>query len=172
MDDDPEEAGFFRVTFDEITALYFANLPRQMHSMPGSPFLRLLRCCYRKHPTRQFYKISVLGGMVSCKIVCVLTKYWESSPGKFDLKILWYFFLLENLMCSNEILDKLSWKFWCVLVHFSFPGKIICALVPFLVLLENLMCTYKRIMSSPGKLEVFLLHPSILENLMCSRNLF
>ena len=75
MDDDPEEAGFFRVTFDEITALYFANLPRQMHSMPGSPFLRLLRCCYRKHPTRQFYKISVLGGMVSCKIVCVLTKY-------------------------------------------------------------------------------------------------
>ena len=28
-----------------------------------------------------------------------------------------------------------------------------------LVLLENLMCSYKRIMSSPGKLEVFLLHP-------------
>ena len=28
----------------------------------------------RKHPTRQFYKISVLGGMISWKIVCVLTK--------------------------------------------------------------------------------------------------
>ena len=27
-------------------------------------------------------------------------------------------------------------------------------------------------MSSPGKFEVFLLHPSLLENLMCSRNLF
>ena len=46
-----------------------------------------------------------------------------------------------------------------------------CVLVPFLVV-ENLTCSYKRIMSSPGKLEVFLLHPSLLENLMCSRNLF
>ena len=49
-----------------------------------------------KHPTRQFYKISVLGGMVSGKIVFILTKSWESSHGKFDL-FLWYFFLLENV---------------------------------------------------------------------------
>ena len=34
------------------------------------------------------------------------------------------------------------------------------------------MCSYKKIMSSPGKFEVFLLHPNLLENLMCSRNLF
>jgi len=47
--------------------------------------------------------------MVSWKIVSVLTKFGESSPRKFDL-FLWYFFLLENLMCSNKILDKISWK--------------------------------------------------------------
>ena len=41
-------------------------------------------CSTRKHPTRQFYKISVLGGMVSWKIVSVLTKFWESSPGKYS----------------------------------------------------------------------------------------
>ena len=131
----------------------------------------------RKHPTRQFYKISVLGGMASWKIVCVLTKFWESSPRKFDL-FLWYFCLLENLMCSKEILDKISWKFWsvliiflplgksyvflqnfekalrkfwCVLAYFASPGKFICVPIPFLVLLENLMCSYKRIMSSPEK---------------------
>ena len=151
----------------------------------------LLENC-RKHLTRQFYKISVFGGMVSWKNVCVLTKYRESSPGKFDL-FLWYFFLLmENLMCSNEILDKISWKFWSVLMIFLPPGKshvflqnfekalleiLICSsifclswkiyinvLIPFLVLLENLM-------SSSGNLEVFLLYSSLLENLMCSRNL-
>ena len=33
--------------------------------------------------------------MVFWKIISVLTKFWESSPGKFDL-FLWYFFLLEN----------------------------------------------------------------------------
>ena len=119
--------------------------------------------------------------MVSWKIVCVLTKFRENSPGKCDL-FLWYFFLLENLMCSNEILDKisgkfwsiflwyffllenrmcscgilrkLSWRFWCVLVHFASSGKFVerkCVLLPFFVLLENLMCSYKRIMSSPGK---------------------
>ena len=37
--------------------------------------------------------------------------------------------------------------------------------------LGNLMCSYKRIMSPPGKSEVFLLHQSLLENIMCSRNL-
>ena len=110
--------------------------------------------------------------MVSWKIVSVLTKFWESSPGKFDL-FSWLFFLLENLMCSNEIwtrsprnfdlflwyfwrmcscgiLRKLSWKFWCVLVRFVSPGKFICVLIPFLVLLEKMACSYKRIMSSPG----------------------
>ena len=102
----------------------------------------------QKHPTRQFCKIS--GGMVSWKIVCVLTKFQESSTGKFDLS-LWYFFLLENRMCSCGILRILSWKFWSVLiVHFSSPGKFIYFLIPFLVLLENLMCSNKRIMSSPG----------------------
>ena len=125
----------------------------------------------RKHPTRQFWKISVLGGMVSWKIVCVLTKFSESPPGKFDL-FLWYlrhlFFILETLMCSNEFLDniswkiwsvlmiffrprksyvflrnfiKLFWKFWCVLVRFASPGKFTCVLVQFLVLLEKLTCS-------------------------------
>ena len=56
--------------------------------------------------------------------------------------------LLEILMCSS--LFCLSWKIYmCIL--------------PFLVLLENLMCSYKRIVS--GKLEVFLLCPSLMENL-------
>ena len=103
------------------------------------------------------------------KILCVPTKFWTRSPGKFDLFLRYFFLLkscvflqnfekalLEILMCSS--IFCLSWK--------------ICVLVPFLVLLENLMCSYKRIMSSPGKFQVFLLHPSVLENLMCSRNLF
>ena len=106
----------------------------------------------------------------SWKILCVLTKFWTRSHGKFDLFIR-YFLLLENCMFSCRILRKFSWKFGCVLVHFASPGKFICVLVLFLILLENLMCSYKRIMSSPGKFEVFLLHPSLLENLMCSRNL-
>ena len=147
--------------------------------------------CYRKHPTRQFYKISVLRGKsyvvfsrkLSWKIYLFLWYFFllenlmcsNDISDKISWKywsFLWYFFLLENRMCSCRILRKLSWKFWCVLVHFASPGKFTCVLVPFLVLLESLMCSYKRIMSSPGKLEVFLLHPSLLENLMCSRNLF
>ena len=71
--------------------------------------------------------------------------------------------------CSYRFLRKLSWKIWCVLVHFASPGKFTCVLVPFFVFLENFMCSYRRVMSSPRK---FLLHPSLLENLMCSRNLF
>ena len=85
-------------------------------------------------------------GMVSRKIVSVLTKSWESSPGKFDLFV-WYFLLLENLKCSNEILDKISWKIWCVLIHVASPEKFICVLGIFLILLENLMCSrnlYKK----------------------------
>ena len=117
----------------------------------------------------QFCKISVLGGMLSWKIVsvlqnfelfwkiwsvlmvflsprkssCALTKFWTRSPGKFDL-FLWSFFLLENCMCSCGILRNLSWKFWCILVNFASPGKFTCVLVPFLVLLR------------PGKFDVFL----------------
>ena len=34
------------------------------------------------------------------------------------------------------------------------------------------MCSYKSIMFSPGKFMFSLLHPSLQENLMCSRNLF
>ena len=45
-------------------------------------------------------------------------------------------------------------------------------LLPFLVLLENVVCSYKRIMSRLENSYVFLLHPSLLENLMCSRNIF
>ena len=149
----------------------------------------------RKHiaTMRQFAKYLFLGYdfLGNYTIICVLTKFWETSPGKFDL-FLWYFFLLETVMCSNEILDKIPWKiwsvfmiffspgksyvffwkFWCVLVRFASPGKFTCVLVPFLVLLENLMCSIKGIMSSPGNSFVFLLNPSLLENLMCSRNLF
>ena len=102
----------------------------------------------RKHPTRQFCKISVLGGMVSyrksylflkifekaflenliCsygisffwKILCVLTKFWTRSPGKFDLFLL-YFFLLENRMCSSTFC--LFWKIHCVLITSKPSGK-------------------------------------------------
>ena len=63
------------------------------------------------------------------------------------------FFLLENRMCSCEILRKLSWKSWCVLLRFASPGK--CVLVMFLILLETLICFNERITSSPGKFDVF-----------------
>ena len=62
------------------------------------------------------------------KILCVLTNFWTRFLGKFDLFLL-YFFLLENRMCSCEILRKLSWKFWCVLLHFASPEKLICVLI-------------------------------------------
>ena len=69
----------------------------------------LFKIIEKKHPPRQFYKISVFGGMISWKILCVLTKFWTRSPWKFDL-FLWYFFFLENrIVCG--ILRKLSWKF-------------------------------------------------------------
>ena len=135
----------------------------------------------RKHPT--FCKISVLGGMVSwtpgnsylflqnfendllenliCsygiyfswKMLCVLTKFWTRSHGKFDL-FLWYFLLLENRMCSCRILRKLleilmcsnkfclSWKTYMCSCNISgSPGK--CVLIKELcLLLENLRCFY------------------------------
>ena len=84
------------------------------------------------------------GNSFSWKILCVLTKFWTRSPGNFDL-FLWNFekALLEILMCSSTFC--LSWKIY--------------------------MCSYKRIMSSSEKLEVFLLHPSLMENLMCSQEI-
>ena len=113
----------------------------------------------RKHPTRQFCKISVLG-VWSCKCS------WESSPGIFYL-FLWYFFpfgkscvflwnfekaLLDILMCSSTFC--LSWKIYmCFCTIFGSPGSYELCL-----LLEN---SY-----------IFLLHPNLLESLMCSRNLF
>ena len=81
-----------------------------------------------------------------------LLEFWTRSPGKF-YPFLLYFFLLENRMYSCRILRKLSWKFWCVLVHFASPGKFICVLVPFGSpgKWKKLVCSYERIMSSPGK---------------------
>ena len=110
---------------------------------------------------------SVLMVFLSPRKSCVLTKFWTASPGKFDL-FLRYFFHLENCMCSCGILRKLSWKFWCVLVHFASPGKFLyyfwffwkiwCVLMKEIYLLLENSC--------------FLLHSSLLEILICSRNLF
>ena len=132
----------------------------------------------------QFCKISVLGGMVSWKILSVLTKSWESSPGKFDL-FLWYFFLLENLLCSKEILDKISWKICDLFLRYflllenrmflqnfekSLPEILMCSNKCYLsckiwcVLIKELCLLLENLR--------FLLHPSLLENLMCSRNLY
>ena len=72
----------------------------------------------------------------SWKILCVLTKFWARSLGRFDL-FLWYFYLLENRMCSCGILKKafleilmysstfcLSWKIYmCSCTIFGSPGK-------------------------------------------------
>ena len=97
----------------------------------------------RKHPTRQIYKISVLEDMVSWNIVSVLTKFWESSPG--------------NLIHSYCI--SFSWKSFCVLSKFWTRS-----------LQEILMCSGKFRLS--WKIRGVLLHLSLLDNLMCSRNLF
>ena len=85
----------------------------------------------------------------SWKILCVLTKFWTRSHGKLVL-FLWHFFLLENLMCSNEILDKISWKTWSVLIMFFF-------------LLENRMCSYGILRKLSRKFWCVLVH--LLENL-------
>ena len=76
---------------------------------------------FRKHLTRQFCKISVLGSMVSWKIVSVLTKFLESSPGIFDVFFSKNYLLLENIYVS--------------LLHPSLP--------------ENLMCSRNKF--APGK---------------------
>ena len=64
---------------------------------------------FEKHLTKQLYKISVLGGMVTWKIVSVLAKFWLSSPWK-------------------SFIVKYSEKyFWSVIspgnISFAFPGK-------------------------------------------------
>ena len=152
-------------TLEEINSLSLKFIEREVNCT--IPFLTRLG---NRLESTWFKKVTDTSLLIESIRRGNFTKYLflgVCSPGKFDL-FLWHLFLLENLMCSNEILDKISWKFWCVLVHFASPGKFICVFIPFLVLLENLMCSYKRIMSSPGKLEVFFLHPSLLENLMCS----
>ena len=75
-------------------------------------------------------------------------------------------FLLENLVCSNEILDKILWKIWSVLKIFSPPRKSYVFLQNFKkALLEILlrsstfcfswkMCSC-NIFGSPGKFDVF-----------------
>ena len=136
----------------------------------GYGFLEIRICCYkilRKLSWKIWYVLMVFlspGKSYVCN-------FGQDLFGKFN-PFLWYFFLLENRMCSCRVSRKLFWKFWCVLVHFASPGKILCVFVPFLVLLKILTCSYKRIMSSPGKIKVFLLHPGLLESLMCSGNLF
>ena len=124
-------------------------------------------------PHRQFCKISVLGGMVSWKILsvlkknfekallknlicsygiyfswkilCVLAEFWENSPGNFDM--FWYILpLLGNL--------------YVFFYHFWFPWKIWCVL-----LIKEICLSWK--------FEVFLLHlQASWKNLMCSRNPF
>ena len=102
----------------------------------------------RKYPASNFAK-------------CLFLEVWSLGKSEILRKLhwkiwsVWYFFLLENLMCSNEILDKISWNFWCVLVRFASPGKFtyVRTYVPFLVLLENscFLITSKP----PGKFNMF-----------------
>ena len=131
----------------------------------------------RKYPTRQFYKISVLGVVLawfpgksymflqsfkkdllenlicsydiffSWKILCALTKFWTRSAGKYDIFWKSYVFLQNFEKALLEILMCSS--------TFCLSWKFTCVLVPFLVLLENLMCFCKRIMSSAWKIHMF-----------------
>ena len=61
----------------------------------------------------KYQNISSLGYSLLENHIC--TYKIVRNCGKFDL-FSWYFFLLENLMCSNEILDTISWKIWSVLM--------------------------------------------------------
>ena len=143
---------------------------------------------FRKHPTRQFLKYLFLRVWSPGKSYVFLTKFWESISWKVWSVLMVVLSYGKNLMCSTNLEHRYSGKFdrflWylfllenCIYVFLqnfdSSPGKFICVSVPFLInLLDNLTCSYERIISSPGKFEVFLLHPSLLENLMSSRNLF
>ena len=82
-------------------------------------------------------------------------KKFRESFGKLEL-FLWYFFLLENHMCSNKILDKIFWKIRSVL-------KIFFSLRKYYVFLQNFeklsskiyMCSF-TVFGSPGIFDVFL----------------
>ena len=113
----------------------------------GNGLLENRRCSYKVLTTP------------SWKILCVLTKFWTRSPGKFwsvlyDISSSWK-------MCSCVILRKLSWKFWCVHSIFCLSWKIYVFLYNFWFSQKIWCVLYKRIMSSPGKLEMFLLHPTV-----------
>ena len=76
-----------------------------------------------KHPTQAILQnICSWGDGLLENRICSY-KNWECSPGKFDL-FLWYLLLLEIVMCSNEILDKISWKIWSVLMIIFPPWKL------------------------------------------------
>ena len=74
-------------------------------------------------------------------------------------------------MCSSGILRQIPRKFWCVLVSFCLSKKTICSCTNF-DSLWNLMCSLKELYLLLENSYLFLLHPSLLENLMCYRNLF
>ena len=114
------------------------------------------------------------------------------SRGKIDL-FLWYFILLqfyvflhnfEKTFLQISIWYFSSWKIICVLAQFwessagnvlrvlvHFPSPEIYMFCSFLVLLENWSVLIKECLILENSY-FFLLHPSLLENVMCSRNLF
>ena len=69
----------------------------------------------RKHLMWQFYKFLFLQISIFCS--------WSYDRLQNRICSLWWFFLLENLMCSNEIVHKISWKIWSVLMIFFPSGK-------------------------------------------------
>ena len=91
------------------------------------------------------------------------------SPGK-----LWLFLqnvekaLLENLICliicSNEILEKISWKFWSVLMIFLPPGK--CVLAEFWESSPGNFYVSSTV-ASPGKFSCFSIFISPTQKSFC-----
>ena len=154
----------------------------------------------RKHPTRQFCKISVPGDHtpVSWKIVYLFSQNFKNAHlenlicslcyffllenllfsrnfGQDLLEnrvFLWYFFVLENCMWSCGISRKLSLNFWCVLVHFAFLENLHVFLYHFWFSWKIWWILIKELCLLLENSYVFLLHASLLQNLMCSRNLF
>ena len=73
--------------------------------------------------------------LAKLQYVLIIESIWRNNLAKYLFLGVWspgksYLFLqnfekalLENLMCSNEILDKISRKFWSVLMIFLPPGK-------------------------------------------------
>ena len=130
--------------------------------------------------------------MVFWKIVSVLTKFWESSPGKNLVCYYGISFFWKIFMCSDEIFDKkivcllmiisppgklyVFLRNWesslCVLLHFASPGKFTYVLVLFCFSWKSRCVLIKELCLLLENSYVFLLHPSLMENLMCFRNLF